>query len=102
MPSAIIQREKICSSKTCLEAAGICHLWWGDDSSTLEKKTTGEIILSMQMYPGIEPSNVSLNTSLLGTYGIKAAARLMQAMLVESLSLEIFKSHTDKALSDTG
>lgn len=75
MPSGKIQRQKISSFKICLEAIGIRHLCWGDDSPAWDKKTTGEIIPSIQMKPGIEPSNVALNTSLLCSHGTKAAAR---------------------------
>lgn len=75
MPPGKIQRQKICSFKICLEAIGIRHLCWGDDSPAWDKKTTGEIIPSIQMNPGIEPSNVALNTLLLCSHGMKAAAR---------------------------
>lgn len=93
MPSGIIQRRRMCSSKACLEATGIRHLWWGDDSPALEKKTTGEIILSIQMNPGIEPSNVSLNTSLLCTHGIKAGARADTSPVYSSVKASCAKKH---------
>lgn len=75
MPSGKIQRQKIRSFKTCLEDIGIRNLCWGDDAPAWEKKATGEIIPSIQMNPGIEPSSVALNTSLLCPHGMKAAAR---------------------------
>lgn len=93
MPSGIIQRQKIRSSKACLEATGICHLWQGDDSPALEKKTTGEIISSTQMNLGIEPSNVPLNTSLLCTHGIKAAARADTGHVCSSVTASCAKKH---------
>ena len=93
MPSGIIQRQKTCSSKACLEATGIRHLWRGDDSPALEKKTTGEIIPSIQMNPGIEPSNVPLNTSLLWTHGIKAAARADTGHVYSSVKTSCAKQH---------
>lgn len=93
MPSGIIQRQKICSSKACLEATGIRHLWWGDDSPALEKKTAGEISPSIQMNAGIEPSNVPLNTSLLCTRGIKAAARADMGHVYSSVKASCAKKH---------
>lgn len=93
MPSGIIQRQKICSSKACLEATEIHHLWQGDDSPALEKKTTGEIIPSIQMNPGIEPSNVPLNTSLLCTHGIKAEARTNTGRVYSLVKASCAKRH---------
>lgn len=93
MPSGIIQRQKIYSSKACLEATGIRHLWLGDDSPALEKKTIGEIIPSIQMNLGIEPSNVPLNTLLLCTHGIKAAARADTGHVYSSVKVSCAKKH---------
>lgn len=93
MPSGIIQRQKICSSKACLEATGVRHLWQGDDSPALERKTTGEIIPSIQMNLGMEPSNVPLNTSLVCTRGIKAAARADTGPGYSSVKASCAKNH---------
>lgn len=93
MPSGKIQRQKISSFKICLEAIGIRHLCWGDDSPAWDKKTTGEIIPSIQMKPGIEPSNVALNTSLLCSHGTKAAARTDRGFACSSERASCAKKH---------
>jgi len=93
MPSGTIQRQKICSSKVCLEATGIRHLWWGDYSAALEKKTTGDIIPSMQMNLEIKPGNIPLNTLLLCTHGIKASARADTGHVCSSVKASCEKKH---------
>lgn len=56
-------------------------------------KTTGEIIPSIQMNPGIGPSNVALNTSLLCSHGMKAAARTDRGFACSSERASCAKKH---------
>lgn len=62
MPSGKTQRQKICSFKICLEDFGIHQFCLADDSTAWHKRTIGEIIPSIQMNPGMKPSNIAVNT----------------------------------------